>query len=129
MLIFLHETLPELMDAHSSGETIFRYTVSPSWSDEPNDNAVEKLKQLFGVRKNMAFLLLCCLGNLNMYFPVGLKIVKLFTYVQKNGKSLVDRETHHIWALPQTQKMENEFTTMANVFWRFWHQTPSFAPQ
>lgn len=54
---------------------------------------MEKLKQLFGVRKNMASLLLRCSSNLNVYFPVGLKIVKLFTYIQIKVKSLVDRYT------------------------------------
>lgn len=51
-------------------------------SSPPDGNAMEKLKQLFGVRKNMACLLCCCTRNLDIYFSVGLKIVKLFTYIQ-----------------------------------------------
>lgn len=34
---------------------------------------MEKLKQLFGVRKNMASLLFCS-SNLDIYFPVGLRL-------------------------------------------------------
>ena len=53
----------------------------------------QKLTKVFGVRKNMAIVpLWCCFSNLAVYFPVGLKIVKLFTYVQEKGIGPLDME-------------------------------------
>lgn len=78
MIIFLNGPAPgsALHKLSYTVSHILLYTVwcRDSWSDEPNYNAMEKLKQLFGVRKNMASLLLCCLSNLDIYFPVGLRL-------------------------------------------------------
>ena len=80
-----------------SSDRIVKYTVW-SWRGMEVENVgrmEQKLTKVFGVRKNMAIVpLRCCFSNLAVYFPVGLKIVKLFTYIQEKGIGPLDRERH-----------------------------------
>lgn len=57
---------------------------------------MEKLKQLFGVRKNMAYLLFLLLEQPQCLLSSWSKIVKLFTYIQIKVRSWVDSDTPRV---------------------------------
>lgn len=72
---------------HSISEVILYYTyyrIPSAGVASKNDNAMEKLKQLFGVRKNMASLLFCCSSNLDIFtFQLVLDCQTIYLYTNK----------------------------------------------